>query len=234
MRLFKSDVKVSAPPQPAGPTHIHNHAPSALGEIFGKVLAALIALIASWFVGVFILGRAGFSHPDRTLASAIIWLAGAAIFVFLGNHFVENVLDRWFEHREAMEDRRAEQLRYRQIMQQSAVTDSRQSGERARLTALALAVMWSAYEYYERNGAFRGAWRPWSRRSAGKVILHGLGETQPVGEAFGEQARQFLKANQVITGDSPNEQINIAQFPDIASVQRLLYYPLLMKGSERQ
>jgi hypothetical protein len=228
MRPFRSDVKTISPAEPqAGPTHIHNHPPSALAEILGKVIAFVFVLVIGWHAGVFLLGKAGVRNPDEAFAELVLYAFGAVAAIIAASYLLNHVIDRLLEHREAMADKETEQLRYRQRMQRSLLADSRQTGEEARLAVLVTEIMERAYEYQAKNRRpFRGTWRPWSRRSAGEIVLLTLGEKKPVGERLAVQAKEFLQEHEVIV----DEQLNLDRYPDVASVQRLLHAPIVVYG----
>jgi hypothetical protein len=176
-----------------------------------------MAVFLGWHGGVFVLAKAGFGEPEETLATILLWAGGLIVLGIVATRWVEGFLDRWLEHQEVMKDKETEQLRYRQLMQQSVVVDSRRQGEDKRRAALVYAIMDRAYDYYAQHGPFKEAWRPWSRRSAGQIVL--AGETEPVGETLAVKAKEFLLRHEVIV----REQINVQRYPDLASVQRLLY-----------
>lgn len=232
MKLFKSSVKAVAPAEPpAGPTHIHNHAPSALGEIFGKVLAFIFVLVVGWHTGVFLLKKAGVRNPDEAFAELVLYALGAVVLIIAASYLLDNVIDKVLEHRELMADKATDQLRYRQRMQRSMLADSRRVGDEARLAGLVTEIMERAYEYQAKNRCpIRGTWRPWSRRSAGEVTLLTSGEKKPVGESMAVRAKEFLLEHEVIV----DEQINLKRYPDLASVQRLLHSPILVRGDKEE
>ena len=188
----------------------------------------ILTAIAIWLGAEFVLAKAGFRHPDTLLATTVLWLLGGGEVLALITRGLNRLLDRWFTHRETMADKFTEQLRYRQLTQQSVVADSRRSGEDARLAALVTAIMMTAFEHNARHGKFRGQWRPWSRRSAAEIIL--AGENAPVGEAMARRARAFLEKHRVVL----DGQLNLDRYPDLASVQRLLYDPPLAVIRENQ
>jgi len=229
MKIFRNNVKAVSPPEQAGPTHIHNHAPSALAEIFGQVLACFIVIVIGWHAGVFLLGKAGVHHPDEAFAELVLYALGAVAAIIALSYLLDNVLDKVLEHREAMADKATDQLRYRQRMQRSMLADSRRLGEEARLAALVIQIMERAYAYQAKNRRpFRGTWRPWSRRSAGDITLLTLGETKPVGERLAVRAKEFLLEHEGIV----DEQLNLHRYPDLASVQRLLLTPVLVRENK--
>ena len=212
------------PQPPPGPTHIHNHTPGASGEIWAKILGAIVLVILAWFALVFLADQAGVRRPTEVVAQGLFWAGGLAFAAWLLNHIIGDHLDRWYDHREAIEEQRTNQMRYRQLLAGSMATDSRALGDEKRLAALIYLVMHDAYDYLARNRKFRGTWRPWSRRSAGDYVLMVLGEETPVGEEFGSRVRPFLATAGIIT---PDDQVNQKHFPDLGSVQRVLYQPVL-------
>lgn len=182
-------------------------------------------LILGWHSGVFLLGKAGIVEPEETFALLVWYSLGAIVFIIAASCAFNNVINKLFEHRETMEYQRIGQLRYRQRLQQSILTDSRRIGDKARLGLLVIEILMRAYEYQVQNRRpFRGNWRPWSRRSVGKIMLRADGETEPVGENLAVKAKEFLLEHEVIIDD----QLNLERFPDLASVQRLLRTPILL------
>ena len=221
---FKHKTEALPAPPPA-PTTIHNHAPSAFGAVFSKVLAGVLGAIFLWFAGVFLFKKVGFRHPDEALAVTVFIALAGAITLLAGSFVFDRFLNRWFEFQKEMRDKETEQLRYRQLLLQSAVADTRPAGsEQTRLNSLILQIMDEAYTHLAKNGRFRGAWRPWSRRNAGAMTLLSLGENEPVGETLAVKAKTFLLRHEVIV----NEQVNLKRYPDLASIQKLLYAPVLL------
>lgn len=206
-------------------THVHQYTPSPAMEIAVKFLAVLILGFLGWHTGVFLLEQAGIRESGETLA----WLIVAILFILPLNWLFNTYWLDWLSHKEKMEDKKTEQLRYKQIMAQSIVADSRQIGPRARLVNLVCLVIMAAYNHHTQSGQFRGTWRPWSRREIQKLTpADGLKPS----EREATEVKDFLLKNNVITGRYPNEQLNTEQFPDIASVQRLLYYPLTIQNPD--
>ena len=222
--MFKK--KLADRPHPAettGPTHIHYHT-SDVGQIIARSAVALVSVFLGWHGLVFMVSLTGARQPEMVVAQLVFWVGGGAAVVFFLGHLLSEHLDRYYNHREAMEAERTQQIRYRQLMAGSAATDSRTLGDQKRLMALIYLVMLDAYDYLAKNKRFRGVWRPWSRRSAGQYTLVSLGETSPVGEEFGARVRPWLEQAGVIDED----QINVKDYPDIASIQRLIYQPVLL------
>lgn len=227
MKLFRSEAKaqvISPPPR----TEVHHH-PSEVGPILAKAGVAIATPIIAWLIGLFLLNMAGVRHPGQVLAELTFWLIGVAVFLFVADRWFSNFLSRWFEHKEALAEEQTRQLQYRQLMTQSAVTDSRTSGDMQRLASLIYMIMLDAYDDYARQGPYTGAWRPWSRRPAGERVLVTLGETAPVGQDFGSKVRPFLERNEIIV----NDQLNLTRYPDLSHVQRLLYQPMLLNKPDQ-
>lgn len=223
---FKSKAEALSAPPPA-PTTIHNHTPSAFGAVFSKVLAAIAGLVFLWLAGIFLFSKLGFRHPDTALARTILFGLGILLLAASASFIADRFLSRWFEFQKEMRDKETEQLRYRQVLLQSAVADTRPIGnDKTRLNSLILQIMEEAYTYLAKNenGRIRGTWRPWSRRNAGAMVLLALNEREPVGETMAVQAKQFLVRHEAVI----DEQVNLKRFPDLAAVQKLLYAPILL------
>lgn len=220
---FKSKAE-ALPSPPPPPTTVHHHAPSAFGAVFSKVLAVITGLIFFWFAGIFLLGKIGVRHPDEVLAKSILF--GLMIIVLVGivSIISDRFLTRWFEFQKEMRDKDIQYARQRRMLLQSAVADTRPSQRTERRNSLVLQIMDEAYTYLTENGKFRGAWRPWSRRNAAAMVLLTLGETEPVGEGLAVEAKQFLVKNGVIV----DNRIDLKRYPDLASIQKLLYAPVLL------
>lgn len=209
--------------------HIHNHSPNPAISIVAIAVVVLIGIFLAWHAGIYLLDLAGAHRPKETMAQIIIWGVPLLLIGWLLTLWGEHILDRVFEHNEAMEDKRTEQLRYKQLMLKSAVTDTRATGEDARLNALILAIMMDSYDHLARNNTkYFGAneKKPWSRRQAGAQVLVSMGETEPVGETMGVRARAWLEEREIIV----NDQVNLDRYPNLASVQRLLYAPPLVRS----
>jgi len=229
MMKFKSKAETLPPPPPA-PTTIHNHAPSAFGAVFSKVLAAITGLVFLWFAGIFLFAKLGVRHPDTALARTLLFGVGIILLVGTTAFITDRFLSRWYDFKKDMREKDIQYARYRQMLLQSAVADTRPTGtDRTRLNALILQIMEESYSYLAKtkNDRFHGAWRPWSRRNAGGMILVALGETEPVGETLAVKAKQFLVRHEVII----DEQVNLQRFPDLAAIQKLLYAPALLPVS---
>jgi len=222
--LFKKRSVSAQTSPPPGPTHIHNHTPGQAGEVWARLTGGIAVVVLAWFGLIFLAGQAGVDRPTEVVAQGIFWVGGILAMIWLLGRALGEHLDRWYAHREAIEEQRTNQMRYRQLLAGSAATDSRRLGDEKRLAALVYLVMLDAYDYLARNRKFRGVWRPWSRRSAGAYTLISLGETSPVGEEFGARARPVLANAGIITED---DQIDQKHFPDIASVQRVIFQPVL-------
>lgn len=207
--------------------HTHVHEASQAAPIFARAIIAFVAVLLTWPVGVFLLDRAGVHRPDQALAQIILWGLGLSFTAWLATHWLESIFDRWFEHREIMADKLTEQLHHKQLMLRSAVMDTRTMGDEARLSALILAIMLQAYEYLAKNKTtyFRGQSRPWSRRQAGLQVLASLNEREPVGEAMAQKAKAWLEAREIII----DEQVNLDRYPNLASIQRLLHVPTVIR-----
>lgn len=209
---------------PPTPTHVHHHTPSEVGPIVAKAAIGLLAVLLAWFIGLYLLGKMGVRDPEAVLARLIVWGLLIVALVFLLNHWLSGYLDRYYVHREAIEKEKTQQARYRQVMTQSAVVDTRREGEGKRLASLIYVIMLDVYDDVAKKGPYKGSWRPWSRRAAGERVLVTMGETEPVGPEFGAKVRRFLEHHEIII----NDQLNLGQYPDIASVQRVLYQPILL------
>lgn len=213
----------------SGPTHIHNHEANPAMIIVAKAAIVALGILLLWPVGIFLLSKMGVRQPDQVLASIVVW--GSAIvvaYLLLSRPFVD-LVDKWMAHGERVEEIKTEQLRYRQLMAGSMATDSRALGEEQRFSALVYAVLLVAYDHQARSGWYKGSWRPWSRRAAGSQILYSLGEREPVGEAMGSKVKSFLEENHIVEDD----QLNLDRFPDLASCQRLLYAPPVIRDPNR-
>ena len=226
---FKTQTHALADPDARrGDTHIHNHMPSAFGAVFSKVFALFVILIFIWMTGIFLFRKIGVRQPDHAMAYTL--LVGLGI-IFLGGVIslvLNTFLDKYFDFQKEIKDKETQQMRYKQLMLQSAVADTRPNTDTTRLNSLILQIMEEVYAYHARNGKFRGAWRPWSRRSAGALILLALSETEPVGESLAVKAKDFLLKHNVIV----DEQLNLSQYPDLAAIQKLLYAPVLLPVSD--
>lgn len=221
-----SAAAVDLPPAAPGDTIIHNYGPNWF--LIGLVgLAALVgAVVGLWYAGLFLLDKVGVKDPETTLAAVILVILACVVFLFLGSWLMGAHFDKWSNHRLAMADRELERDRLRQMMATSMAAEYRQPSNDTRFSRLVTLIALKAYDDYFKNGPYRGNEpRPWSRRAAASVIL--AGEHDPVGESMGSRVRLWLKEREIITTD---DQLNIAKYPDVASVQRLLYYPILLNG----
>lgn len=221
MRKFKNDV--DTPTAGDGPTHIHNYTPSEATPIFARAVVGAVTLFVGWHVLVFLFDQMGILDPKQAVAQVIIWSIIIIAFIYIASRWLDGTVANFYNHRQAMADKETERMRYQQIMLNSMAKDTRRLGDDQRLAALILSVMEDAYDQLARSGKgkFIGLARPWSRRSAGSVVLTSLGEVEPVGDEFGRKARQFLQDQYIIVGD----QVNLKHFPDLASVQIKLYQP---------
>jgi hypothetical protein len=208
------------------PTHIHHHQATDTGPLIIKIAAAVLLIILSWPAGIFILEKAGSKSPDKTLANGIIIIVVLIIFILAINHALTDKLYQYLDFKKEMAEKDIERLRYMQLMQISAVTDSRQlNPQRQKLIKCCIAVMAQAYDYNATHKKpFTGPRRPWSRRQASIIIIDG----QPAG-TVGELVRPFLEQNHVIR----NNQINLKQFPNLASVQQLFYTPPIVNSANQ-
>ena len=228
MRKFRAQSP-APPPKPPGPTHIHHHQPGEMEKVLSRVVGLFLSVGILWLIGLFLLNQAGVRNPNRTLAIIVVWVAVALCLMFFFRFTLIDLWDRWLSHREEIERERTQQVRYQQMLAGSAVVDTRTTGDRQRLTALILHILIDAYHHVATSGPYRGGERPWSRRQAAGRTLTTLGESAPVGEALGGKVRPFLEQHQIII----NDQLNLEQFPDLASVQRLLYQPLLLNRPQQ-
>lgn len=208
------------------PTHIHHHQATDTGPLIIKIATVILLIILSWPAGVFVLEKAGFKNPDKSLANGIIIIVVLIIFILAINHALTDKLNTYLDFRREMAEKDIERLRHMQLMQISAVTDSRQlNPQRQKLIKCCVAVMAKAYDYNATHKKpFSGPRRPWSRRQASIVVIDG----QPAG-TVGELVRPFLEQNQVIV----NNQINLKQFPNLASVQQLFYSPPIVNSANQ-
>lgn len=218
---FRNDVE--APPAGDGLTHIHNYSPSEAAPILAKGVVAVIVLFVGWHAGVFLFDQMGAIDPRRAFAQMLVWGIIIMAFIYVASRWLGGLIADFYNHRQTMADKATEQLRYRQMLQASMVSDTRRLGDDQRLAALVLAIMEEAYHQLARDkqNKFTGLSRPWSRRAAGRIILASLGEVEPVGAEFGSKVRQFLQDQRIIVHD----QIDLRRFPDIGSVQRALFTP---------
>ncbi len=215
------------PPAAPGDTIIHNYGPNWFLIGLVGLLGLFGAVVGLWYAGLFLLDKVGVKNPETTLAAVIIVTLACILFLFLGSWLMGSHFDKWSAHRQAMADKEIERDRLRQIMATSMAAEYRQPGNDTRFSRLVTLIALRAYDDYFKNGPYRGNEpRPWSRRAAASVIL--ANEHDPVGESMGARVRLWLKERAVITAD---DQLNIAQYPDVASVQRLLYYPILLNGA---
>lgn len=221
-----ASTAVDMPPAP-GDTIIHNYGPNwflvGLVGLFG-LFGAVIGL---WYAGVFLFEQAGIRNPETALAAVIIVCLACVFFLFLGSWLMGAHFDKWSNYKLAMADKEIERDRLRQLMATSMAAEYRRPSNDTRFGSLVTVIILKAYDDYFKNGPYRGNEpRPWSRRAAAAINL--TNEQEPVGEAMGSRVRLWLKERAVITAD---DQLNIDQYPDVASVQRLLYYPILLNSS---
>jgi len=223
---MKSDLHQTTTSDIKTPTHIHHHQATDTGPLIIKTATAILLIILSWPAGVFVLEKAGFKHPDKTLANGLIIIILLIIFALALNYAITDKLRQYLDFKREMAEKEIERLRHMQLMQISAVTDSRQlNPQRQKLIKCCIAVMAKAYDYVAINKKqFTGPRRPWSRRQASIIIIDG----QPAG-TVGELVRPFLEQNQVIV----NNQINLKQFPNLASVQQLFYNPTVVNSANQ-
>lgn len=228
MRLFESAQTQATPTEIPQETIIHNYAPSYAWPIMLGALSVFGGVVGLWYIGVFLLAQAGVQNPERALATAIIIIILFLIFIFLGSWLMNAHFDRWSEYKIRMKEKENEALRYRQLMAFSSVVDTRlpSASQEARFSRLITLVMIQAFDDYAQRGPYRtNESRPWSRRSAKQIIL--TNEQKPVGDSMGEKVRPWLVSKEIIT---PDDQINMARYPDLGSVQRLLQQPILVFG----
>lgn len=221
-----STFKSSATAEPVGDTHIHQ--PSACAEVAIRYLAIAAAFPAAYFAGVYLFAQAGYQEPYQVMATIIIYGAGGLITLIILSRWSAGALDRYYAHRELMEQERTKQLQYQQLMARSSVAESRQMGERhTRLADLVYLTMLAAYDQLARTGRteFTGVARPWSENGVRRLIP--ANGQRPTATEAGE-VKQFLVDNEVIAGEYPNEQLNLKRYPDIGSIQHLLYYPAVI------
>ena len=217
MKLFKS----SSPIVPEKTeTHIHNAPPSYAGAIIAGIVAVVILGWLAWVAIVALFAAAGYINPARAAARAIGWLMVAIVCWVAVSAVVSPLIGRWLAHREAMEDKRIELAREMARMQVSRTTDARvldpRIARRNRLIEVILEEMYHHGQYQP------GERRPWARRNAAAVKL--TNDDKPVGETLAISAKEWLVDNGVIIGKNGAETINFRRYPDIAAVQRRLYF----------
>jgi len=218
MARFKNSVKTNTMPDGnlGGAVHYHNE-PATLkispSFIFG--LPVLMALV--WFGGVFLLKQADFAKPEETWAGILIATPVLAFLLYSWNSFQTSSKKRKWEYEKEMKRLELETLRLQRSLQPTFLNGSKVDND-IRLAELVMMVMQRAYQHLEINGKFRGQERPWSRRGAESVVLVGLGESEPVGEKMAQRAKEFLLAQEIVV----DNQVNLARYPSLESVQHLL------------
>lgn len=221
---FRSTSQAIDQPQRETVTGQVQPGPAWARIIFSLTACLMIGLVALWHVGIFLLREAGAKEPERLLSIGIIMLVvfvGVAMLAswLFGAHF-----DRVAAHKLKMREKENEALRYRQMMALSMSHDTRTMGQQARFAQLVILVLIEAYDYAYHHGPYSSNTpRPWSRRQAARVVLSN--ESTPVGEVMGAEVRPWLTAKGVIM---PDDQLNLDAYPDVGSVQRLLYQPVLL------
>lgn len=211
--IFKSQTPPPEPQQ-VKQTHIHQ-SPSIVGPIFAKASVAGLSLIACWFGAIYLLAQAGAAQPAKTLSQWLIVTIFLATLVFIANQWFDKILD----HRLEMTKELTQQHRLRQLYANKLAGDTRQLGDQQRLANLVYLVMTTAYDQLHTKGPFTGTARPWSSHQAGQLTL--AGESAKVGRTFAAQVRPWLEQFEIISGD----QINTRRYPDIHSIQHLLFLP---------
>lgn len=219
MPLFKQTAE--APTQPKAPAHVHHHTPSQAAPIIAKAAVHFITGAVLWGVGLYFLSTLGVREPSRTLVQIVVWGGIGAIAIIVLERWISTFLDKWSETRIEIERERTAQLRIRQHTAQSASVDTRAKDEEQTLFYnLVIGVLLQAYDDYSQQGYYQGSARPWSRRAAAQYVPIGTGVA--VGEGLGGKVKPFLEQYEIIR----DNQLNIARFPDVASVQRLLFEPI--------
>lgn len=209
-------------------TVVHHHGP-AWGRIILSVVACVaVGLWGLWHIGIFLLRQVGDRQPERHLAISVIVIVAFVGFALLSSWLFGKHFDRIADHKLRMKEKDNEALRYRQMMAASMGHDTRTMGQQGRFAQLVIVILIEAYDYVYHHGPYSSNTpRPWSRRQAAKVILSN--ESEPVGETMGTEVRPWLTRRGVIT---PDDQLNLDDYPDIGSVQRLLYQPVLLHTGE--
>lgn len=140
----------------------------------GIIVVAFICLLAVfpvlWWILVFLFGEMGYYRPEKAAAEFVMIVVllplGFGILWFAA-HIVSGFLNRIFLHSEEMERIRLELEKTKLLAASAAIEPDRMNRTDYDFAKVIVAVMMSAYEWREKNGAtFPGRWRPWSLDSS--------------------------------------------------------------------
>jgi len=205
----------------------HNHYDSPnYGEMAMAGLVVVVAVaVLVWFGGLYVLSQMGVKNPSHVLSESLV--VGGLLFIiyFVLSRIAEKYVDKLFLHKQKMADREVAIAEYNARMKRSESVDKREvSDNQRRFNRVVEYIIEEAYskKEYGWNDA-----RIWARRNAKGIVL--ANEQSPIGEAMATRVRQWLVDNRVIVGKPGKENINYKQYPDIASVTRLLYGVYLNK-----
>lgn len=217
-------VEIAAPP-PARPivtpgnTTIHNHGVSWPAIIAVAFLCALLLLPVGWFALVFLFDKMGARDAE---SEAAFWVVFIPVFILAGwllKWLLLAVIDCWRGWDLEIEQERSQQARDNLLSAQTALDPGRMNESDFEFARVILAVMMIAYDWLAQHGGgpFRGAWRPWSMRSA-KEAAAGIGVKLTDTQANGVSL--WLHDKGVI--DSPAGGQITKTYPDLSNVRLLL------------
>lgn len=211
-----------------GSTNIHNHSTAWPAIIATGFVCGVVLLPISWYVGVFLLDRAGFKEPERGLASGIL-IAGIALpALYLGSWILERIprviIREWGAIKLSLAEIEAERERSRSLTAGApALPNERLTDEEKKLFENLAIVMEQAYrDLVEKRAPYKGGNipRPWSKASVLSLQPPRYGRMSFMKATT---VREWLVEHQVIIGDHQKDQINIDKFPTWADFQALLH-----------
>lgn len=220
---FKSSTALETPEPP----QIHNHThtqPGYAGPILAVAFVAAVVLFGLERYLVHLFESMHVREPEAAVA-ALIWLVLLGTpALLLANYILHGWADASHQRRIERDEIALRRLELQHRLQMSSVADSRAiDPAEKRRNALITAIM---YDAFSAEGDFGPRdKRPWARRNAGRYTL--AGESEAVGENSTTvlEAADWLRDERVIIGTPGREQINRAQFPNLAAVQRHLHIP---------
>jgi hypothetical protein len=234
-RKMKNAATV-AQQQPVPSTiHQHSHGNNWAGIILVGFSCFLLLLPVLWWIGVFLLDRAGARRPQEALATGVIWFAiglpTLALVSWLIGKAAGAILDRTFMYLENMQELKNKGAYYQAMtVQQALPAQGRLNDEDAMFAALLKDTMHEAYRHLAQHGPYGGNEpRPWSRGPALQRKLVAFGNRKPTW-AMASNVRRWLMEKRAIKED----QVNVDKYPRFSDFEALVndkfYMPVQVRA----
>lgn len=203
-------------------SNVHNYTTAWASIIFSAFACALILLPVVWWVGVFLLDRAGYKKPEESFANGILILAIALPFLLLISWLLERIprtvireLAAWRLGEKEIELQR---VKIESLAGQANVPTAANLTEAdVRFIRVVKQIVGIAFTHLASRGLYKPKEaRPWSRDVCKETVL--LWDSKKIGWSDAVRLGKYVDDNEIII----DGQLNQGRYPTMDAVNDLL------------